>query len=75
MTPAVLNPRAVVLVDVDGKVAQVATNIDPELAVEVVRTRGEFNDKAEGMTFNSLNPLPPQQTLSSAASKASYAKV
>ncbi len=63
MTPAVLNPRAVVLVDTDGKVSQVATNIDPELAVEVVRTRSEFNDKAEGLTFNSLNPLPPSQPL------------
>ncbi len=66
MTPAVLNPRAVVLVDTDGKVAQTATNIDPELVVEVVRTRGEFNDKAQGMTFNSLHPLPPSQPLNSA---------
>lgn len=72
MTPAVINPRAVVLVDIDGKVAATATNIDPELVVEVVTNRSDFNTKAEGMTFNDTRPLPPQQPLNSAFRKGKY---
>lgn len=72
MTPAVLNPRAVVLVDVSGKVTETATNIDPELVVEVVTQRADFIKKAEGMTFNTMTPLPPSQPLNSAYRKGKY---
>lgn len=69
MTPAVLNPRAVVLV-LDGEVAETATNISPELVVEVVTCWEDFNKASEGMTFNSTRSLPAQEPLNSAYHKS-----
>jgi hypothetical protein len=74
MTPLTVNPRAVVLVDPQGKPIATATNVAPDLEIIITNDRGEFENEAAGMPFDTTRPPTPQQTLSSAASKARYAK-
>lgn len=76
MTPTAINPKVVILLNKNAPnlVEAFATNVDPELKVEVVTTVTDFNNASAGVTFNSTRPLPPPQVLSSAASKARYAK-
>lgn len=57
----------------DGLIEATANNIGPELKVEVVTTMFDFNHASAGVPYNSTEPRQPQQTLSSAASKARYA--
>ena len=58
----------------EGLIEATANNIDPDLTIKVVTTVVDFNNESAGVTFNSTVPRDPQQTLSSAASKARYAK-
>ena len=67
------DPNAVVLLDTQGNVIASANNIDPEFRFTVVRDRNEFKDLAANKPFDTTRPVQPQQTLSSAASKARYA--
>jgi hypothetical protein len=67
------NPNTVILLDTKGNVLERADNIAPDFQVKVVRDRTEFNTEAANKPFRTDRPLPEQQTLSSAASKARYA--
>ena len=58
---------------VDGQVRAKANNIASDLNVIYVNSTSDFNEAAANQPFNSTSPLPPQETLSSAASKARYA--
>lgn len=68
------NPNAVALVGAKGEILEVAQNIDPEFQIKLVTDRTAFDLEAANKPFNTARPVAPQQTLSSAASKARYAK-
>ena len=68
------DPNAVILLDPQGKVIASANNIDPEFRFKVVRDRAEFEAEAANKPFDTTRPVQEHQTLSSAASKARYAK-
>ena len=61
MTPLTENPRVVVLVDREGNVLRLATNVSPELNIEVVvannngdiRPFNTFDEESLGFPFKS----------------------
>lgn len=67
------NPNSVVLLDPQGNQIAEANNIAPDFQVKIVCDRAEFEAEAANKPFDSTRPVQPQQTLSSAASKARYA--
>jgi hypothetical protein len=68
------NPTVVLQVSKDGTaVIRSANNIDRGINIVLVPDKDAFDDKALNQPFNSTIPAQPQQTLSSAASKARYA--
>lgn len=54
MTPLPQNPKVVILVDGNGNVARVASNIAPlpELEVKVTDNPHDFAEEAAGKSFN-----------------------
>ena len=48
------NPHLNLLVAGDGTVEQAATNIDPEMKVNVFQTRADFNKANAGVPFRTL---------------------
>lgn len=72
MTPLSINPSVVILMDEQHRPCAIASNIDPNVKVVVTNDRSVFTDESAGMPFDSSRPRQPQQTLSSAASKARH---
>lgn len=73
MTPLSTNPTVVLMV-VNGERRATATNVAADLNVVIVDNVTAFNEAALGKPFNSIFPVQPEQVMSSAASKARYAK-
>jgi hypothetical protein len=55
MTPLPVNPKVVILVDEAGSWQAIASNIDPELYVNITDNPAYFDEAAKGLPFNSLN--------------------
>ena len=51
MIPLAVNPNVTILVDENGKVKASATNVAPDLEVNVVRTQAEFDEAKLGKPF------------------------
>lgn len=62
MIPLPFNPTVTVLVQ-NGKVVAVASNIDPELKVNVVTTNESYGEAIGNLPFDSANPNPQTQVL------------
>jgi hypothetical protein len=73
MTPLPTNPNAVALVGTKGEILEVASNIDADFQIKLVKTRDEFRTEAANKPFRTDRPPQEPQVLSSAASKARYA--
>jgi hypothetical protein len=56
MTPLPTNPNVVILVNAEGKVEAVATNVAPELNVTVTTNPTTYNEAALGKPFNTARP-------------------
>lgn len=62
MIPLPFNPTVAVLVQ-NGNVVAVASNIDPELTVNVVTTNEAYGEAIGNLPFDSANPYPQTQVL------------
>jgi hypothetical protein len=62
MTPLPVNPTVTVLVQ-SGKVVAVASNIDPELKVNIVTSQEAYGEAISNLPFDSANPNPQTQVL------------
>ncbi len=62
MTPLPVNPTVTVLVQ-NGKVVATASNIDPELKVNIVTTQEAYGQAICNLPFDSANPRPQTQVL------------
>ena len=52
MTPLTQDPNILVWIDPKFGVMKIATNIAPELRIEIVDNEADFIDKAPGKPFN-----------------------
>jgi hypothetical protein len=57
------NPRVVIRVNGKGNVASVASNIAPDLTVELVREPADYQDLAANCPFDTTRPVQPVQVL------------
>ena len=57
-----VNPTVSILVQ-NGKVVAVASNIDPELTVNIVTTHEAYGEAICNLPFDSANPRPQTQVL------------
>lgn len=74
MTPIPSNPNAVALVDYQGNVIALASNIAPDFVLTTVTRRSAFIMAAANKPFDSTRKQPEEQVMSSAASHARYTK-
>ena len=57
MTPLPLNPKVIILVDPEtGERLATASNIDPELSVNITDNPAYFEEASKGLPFNELHP-------------------
>lgn len=64
MIPLSVNPTVVVLINpITLQVQAVASNVDPEVKVVVVRSNEEYADAIRGVPFDSARPDPQTQVL------------
>lgn len=54
------NPKAIVLVNPAGVPIATASNVSPELNIVITSDRGEFEDEAKSMPFDSTRPSTTQ---------------
>lgn len=62
MIPLPVNPTVTVLIQ-NGNVVAVASNIDPELKVNVVTSQEAYGEAIRNLPFDSANPRPQTQIL------------
>lgn len=62
MTPLPVNPTVTILVQ-NGRVVAAASNIDPELKVNIVTTQEDYGEAIRNLPFDSANPRPQTQVL------------
>lgn len=62
MTPLPVNPTVTILVQ-NGKVIAAASNIDPELRVNIVSSHEAYGESIGNLPFDSANPNPQTQVL------------
>lgn len=62
MTPMPVNPTVTVLV-LNGQVVAAASNIDPELKVNIVTSQEAYGEVICNLPFDSANPRPQTQVL------------
>ena len=62
MIPLPVNPTVAVLLR-DGKVVAVASNIDPDINVNVVTSNEAYGELIGNLPFDSANPNPQTQVL------------
>ena len=62
MTPLPVNPTVTILVQ-GGKVVAAASNIDPELKVNIVTSQEAYWEAICNLPFDSANPNPQTQVL------------
>ena len=62
MIPLPVDPKVVVLIE-NGMLVAVASNIDPELTVNVVTTKEAYGEAIKGVPFDSAQPNPQIQVL------------
>lgn len=62
MTPMPVNPTVTVLV-LNGQVVAAASNIDPELKVNIVTSQEAYGEAICNLPFDSANPRPQTQVL------------
>lgn len=56
MTPLPSNPRVVILIEPDGSM-KIATNIDPELVVQVTKSQRAYHEDLKlGLPFQEVQP-------------------
>ena len=58
MTPMPVNPTVLILVDPEtGERQATASNLDPELSVNITDNPAYFDEQSKGLPFNSLHPI------------------
>lgn len=62
MIPLPVNPTVTILFQ-NGKVMAVASNIDPELVVNIVTDNEAYGEAICNLPFDSANPRPQTQVL------------
>lgn len=63
MIPLTENPRVVIRINGKGNVASVASNIAPDVKVELVREPADYQDLAANCAFDTTRPVQPVQVL------------
>ena len=63
MTPLTTNPNAVILLNPEGRIEAVASNVAPDLKVVITSDRATFADEAANKPFDTTRPVQPEQVM------------
>lgn len=63
MIPLPVNSKVVILLNPEGKVEAIATNVDRDINVTVTSDPAVYREAALGQPFNSKVPVQPTQVL------------